>query len=144
MARPRFDEQVRNSLDRIKTRNLAVARESVQRLVEVAQTPQGAGGHMPVRDGFLRASLVATTGPLPAARSRPEGEGRYAYDAGPVSLAIASWDMTKPLRVVWTANYARYAHWGTRGRPGSPWVALAAQRFPQIVAEASRTAGAAR
>ena len=120
------------SKDRIK----AVRNESAQRIVEIMQTPVGVGGNMPVRDGFLRASLVATTGvaPLPT-REKPGEAQAYTYDAGDVALVIASAGMSDAIIFAYTANYARHVNYGARGRPARLFVDLAAQQWPRIVTE---------
>ncbi|MBX9574548.1 MAG: hypothetical protein K2X07_02800 [Caulobacteraceae bacterium] len=134
--RPDFEKQFLERIARVRSDSDAIMRESVQRLIAFAQTPIGAGGNMPVDVGFLRASLVVRPGRSPmVAQDKPKSGGPVSYDAGPSSLAILAWDMTGPLRAIWTARYARHVHYGARGRPGRPWVTLARQRWPQIVGE---------
>lgn len=119
-----------------KERIKAVRNESAQRVVEIMQTPVGAGGNMPVRDGFLRASLVATTGAAPTPSLPKPEEGRpYTYDAGDVALVIASAGMSDAITFAYTANYARPVNYGSRGRPGRLFVDLAAQQWERVVAD---------
>lgn len=120
MARPPFDSEMRQVLARMREIDATVMRESVRRTVEVAQAP----GSIPIDTGFMRASL-------------------QAEDGRPIALAIASWNLKSTLRLVYTAAYARFVHWGAGGRPGRPWVTLAAQQFPQIAAQVRREAVAA-
>lgn len=126
-----------------KDRIRAVRNESAQRVVEIMQTPVGAGGNMPVRDGFLRASLVATTGAAPLPNLTKPFEGKpYTYEAGDVALVIARAGMNDAITFAYTANYARAQNYGSRGRAGRLFVELAAQQWGRIVQEIVREVNA--
>lgn len=139
----RFGGKVSAWVAETKARQEAVFKESVQRVMEVAQTPGpsvanpggGMGGHMPIATGFLRASLQAVigTGP-PLARENPNRHVKYSFDAGEVSLVIAGATISDTITLAYTANYARFVHRRYQ------FVTLAAQRWPQIVAEVSAEA----
>ena len=146
MAQGSFAAQVSAWVAETKQRQEAVYKESAQRVVAVMQTPRGAGGFMRVDTGFLRASLVATTSAaLPPTIEKPDGDGKFSYDAGQISLVIAGADIQTPITVVYTANYARHREYGARGQAPDRFVALAAQQWPRIVnevcAEAQRRVG---
>ena len=127
-----FSAKVDDWASKSEARVDAVRRESVQRLVAIAQTPVAKGGNMPVDTGFLRSSLMASTATMPRV-----GEGAQGSESQ-ITLAIANWDAGQPLYLGYTANYAAHVHWGTRGRAARLWVTLAAQRWKQIVAEVAR------
>ena len=120
----------------MKERQVAVHKGSAQAIVALMQTPRGAGGALRVDTGYLRASLVATTGStLPPQTMKPHGVAAFTYDAGPINLIIAGADIKDPITAVYTASYARPREYGSRGQPGDRWVALAAQRWQGVVAE---------
>lgn len=136
MAQGSFSGQVSRWVAETKQRMDAVHRESAQRVVQVMQTPRGAGGALRVDTGFLRASLVATVGGgLPAQTMKPDGVAAFAYDPGPINLVIAGADIKDPITVVYTANYARIREYGARGQAPDRFVALAAQQWQRIVNE---------
>lgn len=136
MAQGRFAAQVSDWVKATKQRQEAVYKESAQRVVAVMQTPRGAGGFMRVDTGFLRASLVATTSAaLPPTVEKPDGDGKFSYDAGQISLVITGADIETPITVVYTANYARHREYGARGQAPDRFVALAAQQWGRIVNE---------
>ncbi|KQW79716.1 hypothetical protein [Brevundimonas sp. Root1279] len=145
MAQGSFGAQVSSWVRETKTRTEFVYRESAQQVVAVMQTPRGAGGNLRVDTGFLRASLVATTGALPVQTTKPDGDGAFSYSPAQISLVIANAEITDPISIVYTANYARFREYGANGQPGDRWVALAAQQWPRIVnevcAEAQARAG---
>lgn len=122
----------------------AVYRESAQRVIELAQTPVGQGGNMPVKTGFLRASGQAVLNGEPMGLvDRPAGaETSYSYDAGQVSLVIASAELSDRITFAYTAKYARAQEYGANGRAGRRFVGLAAQQWPQIVAQVAGEAQA--
>jgi hypothetical protein len=98
---------------------------------------------MRVDTGFLRASLVATTtGVLPPLQGKPDGVLAFAYDAGQINLVINGAEITDPITVAYTANYARPREYGSRGQPGDRFVALAAQQWQRIVSEVAAEAQA--
>ncbi|MNR11049.1 hypothetical protein D3C85_1273300 [compost metagenome] len=116
----------------------AVVHGSTQEVAAIMQVPGpsvanpsgGEGGAMPVQDGFLRASLVAThSGDFPAATTKPDGDGRYSYSPGPVNLSIVGSPVPGRVTLTYTANYSRFME----VRYG--FVRLAAQRWPSIVSE---------
>lgn len=134
MAQGSFSSAVTAWVRETRERRDAVYRGSAQRIVEIMQTPRAAGGNLRIDTGFLRASLTATTGSnLPPARAKPEGVAAFPYDAVPINLVIAGAEISEPITVVYTANYARPREYGARGQPADRWVALAAQRWPQVV-----------
>lgn len=146
MAQGSFAATVSAWVKKTKERTLFVYQESAQRVVEVMQVPRGAGGNMRVDTGFLRASLFATTtGTLPPVTYKPDGDVKFSYDAAQVNLVIAGADITDPITVVYTANYARPREYGSRGQAGDRFVGLAAQQWNRIVnevcAEAQSRAG---
>tara|TARA_R110002167_G_scaffold27139_11_gene92639 strand:+ start:6441 stop:6884 length:444 start_codon:yes stop_codon:yes gene_type:complete len=138
MAGQSFDKQIVARIERIRKARLVVMQESAQRIINLAQTPVSAGGNLPVDLGFLRGSITASVEVPAATRTRPPGKAAFSYDGGAISLAIAGWKASGPLFITYTANYARHVHWGARGRPGRPWVTLAAQQFPRIVREVAQ------
>lgn len=136
MAQGSFAAQVSAWVKETKARQVAVYKGSAQEIVSIMQTPRGQGGHLRVDTGFLRASLTATTGSaLPPVTFKPAGASSVPYDAGPINLVIAGAEISEPITVVYTANYARPREYGARGQAGDRWVALAAQQWPQVVAQ---------
>ena len=136
MAQGSFAAQMSDWTRETKERMRAVHKGSAQAIVRVMQTPRGEGGNLRVDTGFLRASLVATTGAaMPPQTMKPDGVKAFRYNPGPINLIIANADIKDPITVVYTANYARPREYGARGQAADRWVALAAQRWPQVVAE---------
>lgn len=142
MAQGRFSADVRNWTEKARANIKTVRDEATQRVITLMQTPVGAGGRMRVDTGFLRASLRTTIGSANfAVVDRPDGGGTYTWDAGEVSLIIASAKITDPIEAVYTAKYARHREYGARGQPPDRFVALAAQQWPRIVADVAAEIG---
>lgn len=146
MAQGAFSAKISSWVKETRERRDAVYRGSAQRIVAIMQTPRAAGGNLRVDTGFLRASLVATVGGnLPPQTIKPEGVAAFTYDAASINLVIAGAEINEPITAVYTANYARPREYGARGQAGDRWVALASQRWPQVVeqecAEARARAG---
>jgi len=143
MAQGSFSATVGGWVAEKKGRMVAVRREAAQRTIEIMQTPVAKGGNMPVKSGFLRASLKATIGFTDFTTSdNPNPTGAYAYDAAQVSLIIAKAELNDPIVAVYTAAYANVANYGGQNREARLFVDLAAQRWPQIVAEVAAEAEA--
>lgn len=135
-----------------------VFKEAAQRVIEKMQTvgPSkarpggGAGGHMPVDTGFLRASLVASlNSPTTGITVAPKDVGAHQYNEGQVSLVILSARLGDSIYAVYTAAYARRLEYGFFGvdslgrqynQGGYGFVRLAAQQWPKIVEEVVKEA----
>ena len=138
---PSFSAQVSEWVRQTKERQDAVLREAAQRVTELAQTPIAKGGNLPVDTGFLRASLHASlNGAMPPLREKAAGGGPVAYDSAAVSLVISNAKVGDVITFAYGANYARYVHFGARGRAGRPWILLAAQQWPRLVNEVAAEA----
>lgn len=136
MAQGSFSAQVSAWVKEAKARQVAVYKGSAQEVVSIMQTSRAEGGNLRIDTGFLRASLTAnTTGVMSPVTYKPKGIDRFPYDAGPINLVIIGADIKDPITVVYTANYARPREYGARGQTGDRWVALAAQQWPQVVAQ---------
>lgn len=143
MAQGSFSAQVRGWVAEKKTRMVAVRNESAQRLIEIMQTPVAKGGNMPVKTGFLRASLKAAIGQANYTTApNPGGDMAFSYDGGEIALVIRGAKINDTIEAVYTANYARVANYGGDKRPARLFVNLAAQQWPQIVAQVAAEAEA--
>lgn len=134
-----FSDQVGAFARETEERLTAVWRDAVQRTVASMQTPVGQGGNMPVDTGFLRNSIAANRGTTPPSIplvSGP-GEGSFSYDASDINLTILSATPQEGMTILYTAEYAIYAEFGARGRPGRRFVGLAVQRWPEFVRRAN-------
>lgn len=140
-----FAAQVDAWAKKVKTRQVAVFRESAQRVISDMQTPEGAGGRMPVDTGFMRASLQATLGTPASGTLKPPLEGAVqAFDAGQVALVIAGAELGDTIYATYGAAYARRLEYGfvgqdslgrTYNQAGKAFVRSAAQKWGQIVGE---------
>lgn len=108
--------------DKTKEQMLRVAKQSIQDVVEQAQTPVAQGGDMPVDTGFLRNSLEVTTRGVTL-----EGPDSYV-------LGLSALELGDPFNVAWTAEYSIARHYlvGTT-KGGGLWRDKAAQRWEGIV-----------
>jgi hypothetical protein len=147
MAQGKFSAQVSAWCAETKSRMRAVRNEAIERTVAIAQTPVAKGGNMPVDTGFLRSSLrisrgAFATGSLPNPNPKAPKGTLDNYDPGSVTLILLQTPIEEPIYAVYTAAYARYQEYGTSKMPGRRFVGLAAQRWPQIVAEVAAEAEA--
>jgi len=127
-----------------KARQTAVFRESAQRITEEILTPVAKGGHMRVETGFMRASLSASLeGALPQLADRPEaavkatqetGAPSVTFDDSAVGLVISNAEIGDTITFAFAASYARHVE------NKFAMVRLAAQRWPQVVAEVAKEA----
>lgn len=146
MAQGRFSSQVSAWVAETKDRRDRVYKTSAQRIIALMQTPRSQGGNLRFDTGFLRASLVVTlSDTLPQQTFKPDGVDHFSYDAAATSLVIAGAQIKDPITAVYTANYARPREYGARGQTPDRFVALAAQRWQEVVnqvcAEAQSRAG---
>lgn len=82
----------------------AVVKQSVQDLIEEAQTPEAKGGKMKVDTGFLRASgQISFTG-MPSGPVRGEADQKYSYTV----TELTGYQSGQPIFFGWTADYAIY------------------------------------
>lgn len=113
----RFDRQVADFARKVEANFIAIAQESVQETVRLAQRVEEQGGSMRVDTGFLRASIQASLRGMPNGPSQNEGAhgGKRKYTGGqqvagePVFVTLLKWNPhhDQALHVGWTANYAR-------------------------------------
>lgn len=143
-----FDAQVDAWVKKSAARMEAVFKQSAQEVIAAMQevgpsvaNPTSYGrGNMPVDTGFLRASLKTTlNSPALDFRENP-GTGLFDWALGEASLTINGAKLGDTVYAVYTANYARHVEYGTRGRAGRRFVALAAARWPAIVAKVANEA----
>lgn len=100
----KFDAQVESIVTATKERMNAVVRDSVQQVIDDAQTPVTKGGRMRVDIGFLRASGQASLEGMPSGPTRPDD----GFPKNDVDLIVANFEVGKTLWFGWTAHYAKY------------------------------------
>lgn len=102
---------------------LRIAKQSLQDVINKAQTPVAQGGDMPVDLGFLRNSLETSLGGV-----------EIASGADSAVLGIASLKLGDTISFAWTAEYAIPRHYAVGvGQGGGLWRDKAAQSWQQIV-----------
>jgi hypothetical protein len=119
-----------------EARMTAVFRESAQGVAEGIKRTRADGGHMRVKTGFLRASLMASTSQMPSINPMarpPDDAADNSFAPDPfVSLVIAGADIGQTIYLGFTASYARPREYE------DGFVRLTAQRWPQIVEESAK------
>lgn len=134
MPQSDFAGQVSAWVAQTQERLDAVFRESTQRVFELAQTPVAAGGNLPVKTGYLRASFrITTDAPAPVdPGATNEGRVTMSYSPEPITAELG-----QTVYGSWTAAYSAAVNYGTSKRRGYHFVELAAQQWPAIVAQVS-------
>jgi hypothetical protein len=130
-----FSADLQRFSKRVQARALDVARESIQDVIDDAQTPKAKGGRMPVQTGFLRNSIASgLNGVTFPTRPRPQGQESLG-DPDPTSytLTIGQLDLGDVARFAWTAEYAIFQELGTSAFAGNHFVGVAAAKWPQFV-----------
>jgi hypothetical protein len=134
-----FALQIRQFNERNKQRQLAIFRNSAQRVMEIASVPKAQGGRMPVDTGYLVNSRAASTSGMP-------GSG-----GPPAELVFAQLEIGQTVYAGWTAAYALRMEFGFHGadklgrvysQEGNAFLRTSVQRWPQIVAEETEQARA--
>lgn len=137
-----FSADVNAWVRKSKKRMLVVFQQSVQDVVDIMQTPVGAGGNMPVDTGFLRSSLTAQINVAPQGYTKKSGPGPYVLDEAQYTLVINSAKLGDTIYAVYLAEYAYFQEYGSRGRDGRGFVRLAAMQWQSIVNDNVRKAQA--
>ena len=107
-------------------------RQSLQDVVDDAQTPVAKGGRMRVDTGFLRASGMASLNGMPNGPSTNPGNGSFAWNDNQLALVLGQMKLGATFHFGWTANYAKYRE------AYDGFLAVAAQKWPQIVEKNAR------
>lgn len=134
-----FTATVHEFVTKTPERLRAVFRESTQRVASKA-----ANG-VPVDTGFARASVRASLESMPLADMQAppkppghvQGQVIYPYDGSEITLTIAHAELKDTIFIGWSANYAIYLEYGHSNKAPSGFVRIAAEQWPQIVAEVS-------
>jgi hypothetical protein len=108
MANEKFTTSIDKFVVDTEKKMLIVARESIEKLVEEAQTPVLKGGKMRVDTGFLRSSGVAALNAVPRGPSKGDKKQRYTWTGDSVTVTLAKMKLGDSFFFGWTANYTKY------------------------------------
>lgn len=105
-----FSAQVDDIVINTSKRLTALMRQSLQDVVNDAQTPVAKGGRMRVDTGFLRASGQASLTGMPSGPRRGERKepNSYQYQANLTEAKLADLKLGDVFYFGWTAEYAKY------------------------------------
>jgi hypothetical protein len=104
----RFTAQIDEIIERNSEKLTALVRQSVQEIVDIAQTPSEKGGKMRVKTGFLRVSGQMSLTGLPSGTIRRDKDASYNYSDSTVVATLGKWQTGNTIYYGWTANYAVY------------------------------------
>ena len=125
-----FSRAIGDFADKTADQMNRVMKQSIQEVINDAQTPVAKDGNMPVDQSFLRNSLASELdGTLIA-----QGENSH-------TLTIAQMKIGQPARFGWTAAYARARHYlpaGPGRQGGGHWRDIAVGKWQQIVRKNAR------
>jgi len=126
----KFTAQVEAIVAKSEKRMTALARESIQDVINDAQLKRSEGGRMRIDIGFLRASGQGSYTGMPTGPSRPPADakpGSFDYNASQTETMLAQLKIGAVFYFGWTAFYAKYreAYDGFLG--------VAVQKWPDIV-----------
>ena len=102
-----FETQIDNFVVNSEQKMLIVMRESIDAVVNDAQTPVAKGGRMRVKTGFLRSSGAAALNMVPRGATKGDPNMVYDYSGTSVNEALARMKIGDVFYFGWTANYAR-------------------------------------
>lgn len=91
-----------------QARTDAIFRQSIQDLINDAQTPSAKGGRMRVDTGFLRASGQLSLTGMPSGPPRNETGAPHVWNDAAVSTTLAGASPGETVYFGWTAAYAKY------------------------------------
>lgn len=105
-----FSAQVEDIVAVSEKRMVALMRQSLQDVINNAQTPVAKGGRMRVDTGFLRASGQASLNGMPTGPTRGERDApnSYNFDDRNVEVRLGELKFGATFFFGWTAEYARY------------------------------------
>lgn len=101
-----FSAQVSDIVKRCEIRMDALVKQSVQDLIDDAQTPVAKGGRMRVDTGFLRASGQLSFTGMPSGPNRPEDGATGFQWSENISVSLAGYKSGDTIYFGWTAEYA--------------------------------------
>ncbi|MCC0013873.1 MAG: HK97 gp10 family phage protein [Rhodobiaceae bacterium] len=128
--------------EKTKVRMGHVFKEAVQDVIDEAQMTKAKGGRMPVKDGFLRNSLVGGIGAGDFQVRQPARMGDPGALDGSYEVTIESMTIGDVARFAWTAAYAMRMEMGFAGtdklgrtyeQPGNFFVGSAAAKWQTFV-----------
>lgn len=132
-----FSAQIASAVAEIKGGLDGVIMQSAQDVIEDASLPTDQGGNLKVDTGFLRNSLSIAINSEPSGPTeKPKGYNEPDRNLTPViEASIAGFQAGDTIMARWTANYAKYQEYGSRGRAGRAFVRQAAQKWQEIVSK---------
>lgn len=129
----KFSASIKDFAEHSKQAMDAVVKQSVQDVVNEANTPIAKGGRMHVDTGFLRASGQMSLTGMPSGPGRGEPNGSYATDDASVITSLANVNIGRDtIFYGWIANYARFREYK------DAFLRSAAQRWQTIVSNNAR------
>lgn len=130
-----FTAQIDAIILKNKTACDLLIRQSVNDVIDDAQTPRAKGGSMPVDTGFLRNTGDLGLNGIPSGPDRPAADaepGSYEWNDGKVVATLAGAEAGDTLFWSWSAIYAN------RMNNMYGFLDKAVQKWPQIVAKRCR------
>ena len=125
-----FASAIKGWADKTEEAQTDILHQSLRLLVEEVTRPKSAGGHLPVVTGNLQKSVaVSTLGPV----TMDFRTKKFRNSADSVNNSIAGVEVGSTAYIGFRAPYAHKAE------ADSGFIRLAAQRWPQILAEAVKT-----
>lgn len=133
MAGKSFDAAVSAWAQKAERRIVGVFREASRIAAAEMMRPKSAGGHMPVLSGRLQRSLMASTAAMPQVQWRAKD---FPPNESEIAGVIAGAEIGQTIYLGFRAPYAQKAEYDE----GNGFVRLTAQRWQEIVAEATKRA----
>lgn len=139
----RFSSQIDAWVNQTEKRMNAVFRLSTQKVIGYMQES------VPVRDGFLRASLVVLVNQDPPKADKTDEDGMGPFTESYMQMAIAGAVAGDKIVSAYTMVYARRLEYGFNGtdslgrsynQPPRGWTRAAAARWNEAVQEATKEA----
>lgn len=142
MADRSFAASIAAFADKTKEQMQAVLSESIQDVMDIAQTPVANGGRMPVLDGHLINSVVTDLNGSVIGKASETADKSGANSTANITLLVTQIQAGDVARIGWTAAHAMRQHEGfvgedalgrTYNQEGKRWVDGAAEQWSQIV-----------
>lgn len=143
----RFAKQVEQFGITTKKKITKVFHLSTIRLIDEMQRTRQEGGHLPYKEGYLRASLVATINAAPPMPDRTKGASSNVYRPKALYAQVRKAVPGDRIALSYTMEYARRLEFGFSGTDSlgrsynqAPvgWTRLAAQQWKGIVEQTAR------